>query len=495
MHNSSSSHWLCCSYAYTCRHHLTSAAARAHDPISGMAANSSSSSAVKMASDGLWQGENPLDFALPLLAVQIAVILAVTQGLALALRPLRQPKVVAEILGGILLGPSALGRWGAFRRTIFPAWSAAALDTVSGLGLLLFLFLVGLELDFRAVRRVGPRSVAVAAAGIVPPFLAAPALVPLLRLAVPEAPHHHAGFLPLCVFVGAALSVTALPVLACILKELGLLASPLGETAMAAAAVNDVFAWALLALALAVSGGGNNGTSELAPLYILASGAAFVAFMLCALRPLMSRLARRAGPPERAASSSSTAAGAAVACALLAGAATDAIGVHPVFGAFAFGLSVPREGGLAERAGEAVAPLVTGLMLPLYFAASGLHTNIDTVRGAAAWGMVALVVAVAFLGKFGGTFAVGACTGMARREAAALGVAMSAKGLVELIVLNIGKERKVLDDTTFAIFVIMALTTTVLATPFMTALYRSTPTATMPESDGTELKGGDVCPA
>jgi len=344
------------------------------------------------------------------------------------------------VQGGILLGPSALGRWGAFRRAIFPAWSAAALDTVAGLGLLLFLFLVGLELDFRAVRRAGPRSVAVAAAGIVPPFLAAPGLAPLLRLAVPAPGHGHAAFLPLCVFVGAALSVTALPVLACILKELGLLGAPLGETAMAAAAVNDVFAWALLALALAVSGGAARGGAPLAPVYILASGAAFVAFMLCALRPLMARLARRAGPGRAAALASP---GAVVACALLAGAATDAIGVHPVFGAFVFGLSVPREGGLAERAGDKVAPLVSGLMLPLYFATSGLRTDIDTVRDAAAWGMVALVVAVAFLGKFGGTFAVAAWTGMARREAAALGVAMSAKGLVELIVLNIGKERKV----------------------------------------------------
>lgn len=340
--------------------------------------------------------------------------------------------------GGILLGPSALGRWGAFRRTLFPAWSAAALDTVSGLGLLLFLFLVGLELDFRAVRRAGPRSVAIAAAGIVPPFLAAPGLVPLLNVAVP-APLH-AAFLPLCVFIGAALSVTALAVLACILKELGLLGTPFGETAMAAAAVNDVFAWALLALALALSGGGSEPKGPpLAPLYILASGAIFVALMLCALRPLMARLARRAGP-DRA---GDLACSGAVACALLAGAATDAIGVHPVFGAFMFGLSMPRECGLAELAAEKVAPLVSGLMLPLYFATSGLHTNVDNVRGAAAWGMVALVVAVALVGKFAGTFVVAAWTGMARREAAALGVAMSAKGLVELIVLNIGKERKV----------------------------------------------------
>uniref|UniRef100_A0A0D9WFZ0 Cation/H+ exchanger transmembrane domain-containing protein n=1 Tax=Leersia perrieri TaxID=77586 RepID=A0A0D9WFZ0_9ORYZ len=425
------------------------------------AALGSVSGNVKMASDGMWQGENPLDFALPLLAVQ----------------------------GGILLGPSALGRWAAFRRTIFPAWSAAALDTISGLGLLLFLFLVGLELDFRSVRRVGPRSIAIAAAGIIPPFLAAAGLVPLLDAAVPTASRsHHASFLSLCVFVGAALSVTALPVLACILKELELLGLPFGDTAMAAAAVNDVFAWALLALALAVSGGGN-GVSHppLAPVYILTSGAAFVAFVLGALRPLMSRLVSRSRRVD-------VDVAAVVACALLAGAATDAIGVHPVFGAFVFALAVPREGGFAERAGEKVSPLVSGLMLPLYFATSGLRTDVDSVRGAAAWGMVALVVAVAIGGKFAGTFAVAAATGMARREAAALGVAMSAKGLVELIVLNIGKERKVLDDTKFAIFVIMALTTTVVATPLMTAIYRRTPTETSPEGD-FELKDGDVCPA
>uniref|UniRef100_A0A452Z004 Cation/H+ exchanger transmembrane domain-containing protein n=2 Tax=Aegilops tauschii subsp. strangulata TaxID=200361 RepID=A0A452Z004_AEGTS len=263
---------------------------------------------------------------------------------------------------------------------------------------------------------------------------------------------------------------------------------------MAAAAVNDVFAWTLLALALAVSGGGREPKGPpLAPVYILSSGAVFVAFTFFALRPLMARLARRAGPCS---SDGNLACSCAVACALLAGAVTDAIGVHPVFGAFMFGLAMPREDGFAERIGEKVTPLVSGLMLPLYFATSGLHTNVDNVQGVAAWGMVVLVVAVAVVGKFTGTFAVAVDgTGMGRREAAALGVAMSAKGLVELIVLNIGKEKKVLDDTTFAIFVIMALTTTVIATPLMTALYRHQSTATTPEIDGMELKGGDACPA
>ncbi|VAH18660.1 unnamed protein product [Triticum turgidum subsp. durum] len=377
---------------------------------------------------------------------------------------------------------------------MFPEWSTPALDTVSGLGLLLFLFLVGLELDFRAVRRMGSRSVAIAAAGIVPPLLAVAGIVPLLDLAIP-APRQ-ASYLSLCVFLGAALSVTALPVLACILKELGLLGVPFGETAMAAAAVNDVFAWTLLALALAVSGGGREPKgSPLAPVYILSSGAVFVAFTFFALRPLMARLARRAGPCS---SDGNLACSCAVACALLAGAVTDAIGVHPVFGAFVFGLAMPRVDGVAERVGEKVTPLVSGIRVD----AAALLRHERTAHECGqrpGRGRVGDGGARGGRGRGGEVHRDVRGGGCRDRHGQARGCrprrgheGQGARGAHRA---QHRQGEEVLDDTTFAIFVIMALTTTVIATALMTALYRHQSTATMPEIDGMELKGGDACPA
>uniref|UniRef100_A0A1D1Z6R0 Cation/H(+) antiporter 20 n=1 Tax=Anthurium amnicola TaxID=1678845 RepID=A0A1D1Z6R0_9ARAE len=426
---------------------------------------------IKTSSNGVWQGDDPLHFAFPLLILQTIIVLLLSRSLYFLLKPLRQPKVIAEIVGGILLGPSAMGRNEDYLHTVFPKWSMPILETAASIGLLFFLFLVGLELDLASIRRSGRRALSIAAAGISLPFACGAGVSLVLRRAVPGA--DQAGYAPFVVFMGVALSITAFPVLARILAELKVLTTPLGETAMAAAAFNDIAAWVLLALAVALSGsGGDTHKSPLISLWVLLCGAAFVGFMMAAVRPLMSWVARRA---------SSEGEGELWTCLTLAGVlasgfVTDLIGIHAIFGAFVFGLTVPKGGeGEEEFAGrliERIEDFVSGLLLPLYFASSGLKTDVTKMQGGRAWVLLALVVATACLGKILGTFAAAVACRMPGREALTLGVLMNTKGLVELIVLNIGKERKVLNDETFAILVLMALFTTFITTPTVMAIYK-----------------------
>jgi Kef-type K+ transport system membrane component KefB len=414
--------------------------------MSSSVVSSEEMAAVKTSSNGVWQGDDPLHFAFPLLILQALLILVLSRLLAFLLRPLRQPKVIAEIVAGILLGPSALGRNKAYLRALFPPWSAPVLESVASLGLLFFLFLVGLELDLRSVRRSGRRAFAIAAAGISLPFACGVGVAFVLRAAVPGA--DQAGYAPFLVFMGVALSITAFPVMARILAELKLLTTPIGETALAAAAFNDVAAWVLLALAVAISGSGDAaGTSQqqqhrspVVSVWVLLCGAAFVAAWMVAVKPAMAWVARRA---DAAGDSSEAWVAVTLAGVLASGFATDVIGIHAIFGAFVFGLTVPKEGGFAARVTARVEDIVSELLLPLYFASSGLKTDVATVRGGEAWAMLALVIGTACAGKIVGTFGVAMVCGMGAREALVLGVVMNTKGLVELIVLNIGRERKV----------------------------------------------------
>ncbi|KAL1195858.1 Cation/H(+) antiporter 20 [Cardamine amara subsp. amara] len=428
--------------------------------------------AVKTSSNGIWQGDNPLDFAFPLLIVQTTLIIAVSRSLAVFFKPLRQPIVIAEIVGGILLGPSALGRNTAYMHRIFPKWSMPILESVASIGLLFFLFLVGLELDLSSIQRSGKRAFGIAVAGITLPFLGGVGVAFVFRNTLYTAADKP-GYAEFLVFMGVALSITAFPVLARILAELKLLTTRIGETAMAAAAFNDVAAWILLALAVALAGnGGESGEkkSPLVSLWVLLSGVGFVVFMLVVIRPGMKWVAKRGSPENDVVRESYVCL--TLAGVMVSGFATDLIGIHSIFGAFVFGLTIPKDGEFAQRLIERIEDFVSGLLLPLYFATSGLKTDVAKIRGAESWGMLGLVVVTACVGKIAGTFAVAVMVKVPAREALTLGFLMNTKGLVELIVLNIGKEKKVLNDETFAILVLMALFTTFITTPSVMAIYK-----------------------
>lgn len=418
-------------------------------------------SPMMVTAHGIWQGANPLEFSLPLFILQTAIIVATTRLLVLLLKPIRQPRVIAEILAGVILGPSVMGQVDVWASTVFPVRSLLTLETVAHLGLLYFLFLVGLEMDVNVIRRSGKKALIIAVAGMALPFCIGTATSFIFRHQVSKNVHQ-ASFL---LFLGVALSVTAFPVLARILAEIKLLNSDLGRIAMSAAIVNDMCAWILLALAIAIS---EVNSSAFSSLWVLLSGVLFVLACFYVVRPLMRWIVRRVPEGEAI---SDVHVMLVLTGVMIAGVCTDAIGIHSVFGAFVYGLVIPS-GQLGVVLIEKLEDFVTGLLLPLFFAISGLRTNITRVHDPVTVGLLVLVFTMASFAKVMGTILIAVSYTMTFRDGVALGFLMNTRGLVEMIVLNIGRDKEVLDDESFAVMVLVSVAMTALVTPVVTTVYR-----------------------
>ncbi|CAK9173194.1 unnamed protein product [Ilex paraguariensis] len=306
------------------------------------------------------------------------------------------------------------------------------LETMANVGLLYFLFLVGVEMDLGVIRRTGKKAFAVAISGMILPFLIGASFSILL--------HQKSQFMKqgtFILFLGVALSVTAFPVLARILAELKLLDTEIGRIALSSALVNDMCAWILLAFAIALA---ENGSMSLASLWVILSSTAFVVFCIFVVRPLIVWMMRKTPEGE---SISEFYICLILTGVMISGFITDAIGTHSVFGAFVFGLVIPN-GPLGVTLIERLEDFVSGLLLPLFFAISGLKTEISLITGWATWGILLLVIILACLGKVVGTLLVALYYKMPFQEGLTLGLLMNTKGLVEMIVLNVGKDQKVL---------------------------------------------------
>ncbi len=397
---------------------------------------------------------------------QAGIIIIFCRLLHYPLSLLRQPRVIAEVIGGILLGPSVMGRIPGFTDAIFPTESMPNLSLVANLGLVLFLFIVGLEVDLRYFVSNWRLAVSVGVAGMALPFgLGCAISWGLYHEFRDEEGTEPVAFGTYMLFIGIAMAITAFPVLCRILTELKLLSTSVGVIVLSAGVGNDVIGWILLALCVALVNAGSGITA----LWVLLTCLAYALFLAFAVRPGFMWLLRRTRALQDGPSQGIVAL--TLLMALASAFFTGVIGVHPIFGAFMMGLICPHQGGFAIKVTEKVEDLVGALFLPLYFTLSGLSTNLGLLDTGITWAYVVGVIGVAFCAKFIGCSLAARVNGLVWRESFSIGALMSCKGLVELIVLNIGLQAKILSTRTFTIFVVMALVTTFATTPLTRALY------------------------
>jgi Kef-type K+ transport system membrane component KefB len=400
--------------------------------------------------------------SITILVAQICVILIASYLVGTLLKKVHQPQVVGEMVAGILLGPSLLG-WVApgFSAAVFPAQSLGAMYLLSQVGLLLFMFMVGLELDTQKLRRMGHIAVVVSHSSIIVPF----GLGVLLALHLyPRIVDQSIAITGFALFMGVAMSITAFPVLARILSERNLLGTKLGTLTIACAAVDDVTAWCLLALIIGLV---RSSFNQLPLWQMLAGLAVYLVVMMAIMRPLLKKFAAR----HAAAGMNDKTIAVLLVFMFASSMASEWLGIHALFGAFLAGVLMPKGSGFAENIRRKFRPLVVVLLIPLFFTYTGLRTSIGLIQGSEMVFYCALIFVVAVAGKFGGSTLAARVMGTPWRDAASIGILMNTRGLVELVILNIGLEIGVLTRPIFSMMVLMAVGTTLMTTPLLSLVH------------------------
>ena len=394
------------------------------------------------------------------LILQIAVVLGASRATAVVFRKMGQPTVIGEMFAGIMLGPSLLG-WTApsLSAFLFPPSSLGYLNALSQVGVVIYMFIVGLGLNPKALRDQSHSAVLTSHVSIIVPFVLGSALALLLYPRLSDDSVRFTGF---ALFMGASMSITAFPVLARILTERRMLGTRLGSLAIACAAVDDVTGWCILAYVVLLVR--TEGPASI-PLWLTVGGLGiFLLAMIYGVKRLLQRfetMFRRRGQL------SDNMLAMMLLVALLCAVVTERLGLHLLFGAFLAGVVMPKDKQFVRHVLDKLETVTVVLMLPLYFAFTGLRTSVNLITGPAMWFICLAIILVAIAGKLGGSMIAARVVGTPWRESAGLGILMNTRGLMELVILNIGLDVGVLSPALFSMMVLMALVTTFMTAPLL----------------------------
>ncbi|WEJ95571.1 K(+)/H(+) antiporter [Yamadazyma tenuis] len=421
---------------------------------------------------GVIAGLNPLEYSssspYTIFIFQAIFILTMCNLVHFPIKYLQQPRVIAEVIAGILLGPTVLGRIPNFTDNCFPTESIPGLTLMANIGIILFLFMVGMEVDLGYIRKHLKAAVTVGLVNMAVPFgLGCAISVGMYHRYRENADLPPIKFTTYMVFIAVAMCITAFPVLARILTELNLISDRVGTIVLAAGITNDLVGWILLALAVILA----NSSAPVTTVYILLATAAWFVVMFIPVRRALSWYLRRFTNDLVTGEPSQFSMMLILLLVFVSAFYTNIIGVHAIFGAFMVGVIVPRDNGYVIRITEKLEDLVHLLMIPLYFAVAGLNVNLGLLNEGVDWGYTIGIIVLAMVGKIAGGFVAAKFNKLLWRESLAVGVLMSCKGIVEIVVLNVGLNAQILTQKTYSMFIVMALVTTFLTTPLTLRVY------------------------